>query len=344
MIPRAGLLTREQFREQVFRRDENACVVPGCQELAADAHHLIERRLWTAPGEQEGYFIDNGASLCEYHHRFGAETCVLQPQVLRMWAGIINVVLPCGWDPSKSYDKWGTVLDPPTRTRIKYPSTPYLPMSPGFEENDINLPDLKPFLNVPLFMTIKLDGSNVQCTREHVAARNGNVADHPSFDMLKAEHARFRWSIPEGVQVFGEWLYAKHSIHYTGPLALQNRFQVFGVYYQDRRMFGSWQDVEEMAKTLGYPTTPVILRGTWSEEWELRQALEAAAVQVIAQGHEGLVVRVAHPFPYANFEGYETTNGKTTWRVSAIGKYVRADHVQTDAHWSRSLIIKNEIS
>src|SRR3989344_1081701 len=87
------LLSRETFRENVFRRDNYRCVVPKCSETVEkgyvgtkfSAHHVIERRLWTNPLEKEGYIKSNGTSLCETHHQFGAETCVLQPQVLRKW-------------------------------------------------------------------------------------------------------------------------------------------------------------------------------------------------------------------------------------------------------------------
>ena len=60
---------REQFRNAVFRRDNYKCVVPDCNHEAKDAHHLIERKLWIREKEKEGYIIDNGVSVCEYHHK-----------------------------------------------------------------------------------------------------------------------------------------------------------------------------------------------------------------------------------------------------------------------------------
>lgn len=58
----AKLLRRDEFREAVFGRDVGACVV--CGAPGQDAHHLVERRLFTGPGEAGGYFVDNGATLC----------------------------------------------------------------------------------------------------------------------------------------------------------------------------------------------------------------------------------------------------------------------------------------
>jgi hypothetical protein len=52
------LLTRDNFRNSVFERDKHLCVI--CKEPAVDAHHILERRLFP----DEGYYIDNGASLC----------------------------------------------------------------------------------------------------------------------------------------------------------------------------------------------------------------------------------------------------------------------------------------
>ena len=44
----ATLLTRDEFREGVFARDHNNCVI--CGEPAADAHHIVERRLFSDGG------------------------------------------------------------------------------------------------------------------------------------------------------------------------------------------------------------------------------------------------------------------------------------------------------
>lgn len=94
------LLTRQEFNEQVFARDNHKCVV--CGEPAVDAHHLIERKLW----DDGGYYLDNGASLCEEHH-WEAEITNISPTQLRLAAGIENILLPPGFDESFDYDKWG---------------------------------------------------------------------------------------------------------------------------------------------------------------------------------------------------------------------------------------------
>ena len=58
------LLTREEFKKQVFAKTNGKCCVPGCDCDAVDAHHIIDRKLW----KDGGYYLTNGAALCEKHH------------------------------------------------------------------------------------------------------------------------------------------------------------------------------------------------------------------------------------------------------------------------------------
>ncbi len=49
-----GLLTRDNFREAVFKRDKNLCLV--CNKQAKDAHHILERKLWEDGGYSASAF------------------------------------------------------------------------------------------------------------------------------------------------------------------------------------------------------------------------------------------------------------------------------------------------
>src|SRR4051812_25718524 len=92
-----NLLTRNDFRHQVFERDGYKCVI--CGELGLvdengisntlDAHHIIERRLW----KDGGYYVDNGATLCNKHH-IEAEKTILSCDDIRDKTGIKTVVIP----------------------------------------------------------------------------------------------------------------------------------------------------------------------------------------------------------------------------------------------------------
>ena len=85
---KTDLLLRDEFREGVFARDGYKCVF--CKKTAEqtpegklDAHHIIERRLWN----DGGYYLDNGATVCEEHHLLCEQT-VYSVEDVREAAGI----------------------------------------------------------------------------------------------------------------------------------------------------------------------------------------------------------------------------------------------------------------
>jgi hypothetical protein len=60
----SNLLTREEFKKQVFSKTNGKCCVPNCNCDAVDAHHIMDRKLFT----NGGYYLANGAALCAKHH------------------------------------------------------------------------------------------------------------------------------------------------------------------------------------------------------------------------------------------------------------------------------------
>lgn len=102
-VPASGLLTREEFSKQVLLRSGGRCVF--CGALAVDAHHILDRKLFT----DGGYYLDNGAAVCEAHH-WDCETTRLSVEETRKAAGIVRTCLPPQWSPTTRYDKWGNVL------------------------------------------------------------------------------------------------------------------------------------------------------------------------------------------------------------------------------------------
>jgi len=94
------LLTREEFDRQVKARSRGRCVC--CSLPAVDAHHILERKLWP----DGGYYLLNGAAVCEVHH-WRAETTLLSVEDVRAAAGIQEILLPPRFEPTARYDKWG---------------------------------------------------------------------------------------------------------------------------------------------------------------------------------------------------------------------------------------------
>lgn len=173
------LLTRDDFRNAVFERDKHLCVV--CGEPAVDAHHIMERRLF----KDGGYYLNNGASLCEKHH-LEAEMTKLSCDELRERIGIDEIIIPDHLYSDQKYDKWGNqILKNGTRLKgelfndesvqkilkagnvlgdfvdiVKYPRTFHLPWSPGVTRDDRIMPDYTIFEGQHVMICEKRDGEN----------------------------------------------------------------------------------------------------------------------------------------------------------------------------------------
>lgn len=104
------LLTRSEFREAVFKRDNYKCVFCGkgpVHGVKIDAHHIMDRKLF----DDGGYYLDNGATLCDlpaFGHHYAAELSLLSVEDIRTAAKIKTICLPTGFDPTVKYDKWAT--------------------------------------------------------------------------------------------------------------------------------------------------------------------------------------------------------------------------------------------
>lgn len=103
MKNKTKLLSRKEFSENVLRRDKETCVF--CNEPATSAHHILERKLFN----DGGYYLDNGASVCDKHH-WDCEKTDISVEDVRKACKISNVVIPNHFDMSKSYDKWGNIV------------------------------------------------------------------------------------------------------------------------------------------------------------------------------------------------------------------------------------------
>lgn len=190
--------------------------------------------------------------------------------------------------------------------------------------------DLGSFKDRYLIVTEKLDGSNVCLQADGCFARSHvEPPRHPSFDMFKAFHASVKHLIKPGFQIFGEWLYAKHSIRYTG---LPNYFMVFGVHNMAKHTWESWTSVDWWAQRLGVPTVPVLHETTPTTDLEavIRKFAAQKSSKYGGSEREGFVVRWADSFADEEFE-------------TAVAKWVRKDHVQTPDHWKNQMVTRNRL-
>lgn len=346
------LLTRDQFRTGVFTRDGHQCVVREhevrCQNAAVDAHHILERRLFI----DGGYYLENGASVCERHH-IECEQTLISCEDLRLWCGIAALALPEHMYRDQAYDKWANPILPNGQrmrgelfadasvqkilapvlhlftNRVKYPRTYHLPWSPGVGKDDRTMADANAcFSGRDVVVTAKMDGENCTLYRDGLHARSLEYDPHPSRNWVKALHARIAHEIPENWRICGENLYAKHSIHYK---RLSAQFQAFSIWDGLRCL--AWDETVAYADVLGLHTVPKLWRGIWDSHTPRR--LQVMGEKLTAEGLdgdecEGYVIRLADEFAYGAF------------RQSAA-KYVRAGHVTSHGHWMRQQVVPNEI-
>jgi hypothetical protein len=337
-----ALLSRADFAKGVFDRDGGACVVCGARGATTplSAHHILERRLW----ENGGYFLDNGATLCDTRCHLEAEQTLLTPEFLRERAGITRVLLPEDLEEGERYDKWGNpVLPNGTRMRgplfweepvqkvlaqagvldlflpySKYPRTPHLPWSPGVGTGDRVLKSVEHFVGKRVVVTLKMDGENAIIYRDYYHARSLDSRHHPSRDWLKAFAAQWQYEIPANWSFRGENLYARHSIFYPN---LKSYFYLFSIW-NERNVRLAWSEIEEWAGLLGLTLVPVLYDGIWDEE--LIRGLHAPEYEGAPM--EGYVVSLHESFPLSHF-------GRS------VAKFVREGHVQTDKHWMHQTVV-----
>lgn len=131
------------------------------------------------------------------------------------------------------------------------------------------------------------------------------------------------------LEIFGENLYAIHSIEYKD---LDEHFFVFGIRYLD--VWLSWEEVEFYAAFFGLPTVPVVME----EEPESALSFESNVLGMIK---ESSAFDSVDNFTkeICTMEGIVSKN-KNEFSVEDakenIFKYVRKDHVKTDEHWTRN--------
>ncbi len=213
----------------------------------------------------------------------------------------------------------------------KYGRTFHYPFSPGTTSDDRihhhYWEDVQAIGS--LIHTEKLDGENTCLNQYGVFARSHAAPTrHPWAGYLKERWESIKNDLGE-LEIFGENLYAIHSIEYR---QLEQHFFVFAVRYREQWL--SWEEVAFYAALLDFPTVPlldqveILDRESFekntialTQQESTFQSVDAASGQHCSM--EGIVSRNPASFAVADFKQH-------------VFKYVRKDHVQTDEHWTRS--------
>ena len=338
------LLTRDNFREGVFKRDNYQCVI--CKEPAKDAHHIIEHRLFT----DGGYYINNGASLCETHH-IEAEMTTLSCEEIREKCKIEFIVLPEHFYSDMNYDKWGNVILPNGnrlkgelfddisvqkilekgkvldlfQPYIKYPRTYHLPES-KMGKDDRQLEDDSLLIGKEVVVTIKLDGENTSAYPDYVHARSIDGTSHESRSWVRGFlFQNVCWQLSPGMRICGENLYAKHSIEYD---ELKSYFYLFSVWNEMTCL--SWDETLEYATLLNLEVVPQMYRGIYDKE----KIFKEYNTNWKGPKTEGFVLRLADSFLYKDFR-------------KSVAKFVEPSFRQVvnsaHGHWISQKITPNKL-
>ncbi len=204
-----------------------------------------------------------------------------------------------------------------------------------------------------LVLTEKLDGQNNCFNKYGVFARSHAAPSIHPWD----KPLRERWELIKNelknLEIFGENMYAIHSIAYH---KLESFFYVFAVREGDQWL--SWEEVKFYAQMLDFPTVPewkisIPLKDLFDEakgeneilaQW-LEQNLGISwqeSVDTSGQlgGYDPLTGKpCSEGFVIRNKNAFETNEGPIPVAENEFNnlfKIVRQAHVKTDVHWTKN--------
>jgi hypothetical protein len=349
------LLSRDTFRAATLARDGHRCVMCGRTAddgVRLDAHHIVERRLFRAPHEAGGYFLDNGATLCDdgtmssCHLR--AEATLISCEEIRRAAGIARVVLPEHLYADQRYTKWGDpLLDDGRRMRgelfwdesvqkvlaqggvlhlytkyVRYPRTYHLPFSPkvlvGDTGDDRVMRSTEALVGKRVIVTVKMDGSQATAYDDYLHGRTVDFKSNVTWHWLQNFHRKFAHEIPAGYRLNLEnlWGGVTQDIEYRHlPL-----YVMAFMMWDERNYCLSWDEslewfglLGEVLRDAGVPQGLPHVPVLYDGMWDEDLIHGLHRPTYGGDPMEGFVVRRADRFHYADFR-YN------------VGKYVRAEH------------------
>jgi len=203
----------------------------------------------------------------------------------------------------------------------KYKKTYHLDFSESITSDDKILKSVDHFLGKRIIVTEKMDGECTSVYTNYYHARSLESANHPSQNLIKGYWAERQYLIPEGWRVCGENLYAQHSIIYDN---LDAYFYCFNTW-NDKNECLSYDETLEWCELLNIVHVPVLYDGIF--DYDL---VKKIYLDLNKDLHEGIVIRLADSFHYKDFS-------------KSLAKAVRKNHVTTDEHWSKQVIIPNKL-
>lgn len=201
----------------------------------------------------------------------------------------------------------------------KYPRTGHFDYSEGATSDDKIQHDLSALEGKEVVMSEKRDGENTTFMTEDYYARSLDSNNHPSRNYVKGLWGQIRHEIPLNWRICGENLYALHSIPYND---LTSYFECFSIW-NERNICLGIDETLEWCELLNIVHVPILYRGIFDYNFFKNYKVDEGK-------QEGYVIRLANEFSYDDFS-------------KSVVKYVRKNHVQTDVHWTRSMIVPNKL-
>lgn len=228
---------------------------------------------------------------------------------------------------------------------VKYPRTPHLFGSKGTDD-DKHLGEAESIefiADESLIVEEKIDGTNVgihftpagqmvlQC-RGHLITQGM----HPQYDLFKQWTAVKRGVIEERLEnryiLFGEWLYARHAVHYR---QLAHYFFEFDIYDKDQGIFLNLEQRQALIDGAGIETVPVLHQGEIGRE-ELQKLIGPSRFH--SEFENPLTKRTDNLMEglYLRTEGAGSVTGRA--------KFVRPEFVEKvkqSIHWQHQAMVPN---
>jgi hypothetical protein len=197
--------------------------------------------------------------------------------------------------------------------------------------------------NDSILVEEKIDGTNVGIHftpgSEMVLQCRGHLITegmHPQYDLFKQWATVKRAVLEEMLQsdfiLFGEWMYARHSIHYRG---LPHYFFEFDIFDNVNQVFLSLERRLALLKGTGIQTVPVVHKGAIKKE----QLVELIGPSWFESQFENPITHRTDDL----MEGlYLRTEAEGV--VTGRAKFVRSEFVEKikqSTHWQQQVMVPN---
>src|SRR5262245_42277603 len=228
---------------------------------------------------------------------------------------------------------------------VKYPRTPHLLGSRGTtDDKHLNERESLDFIAHPsLIVEEKLDGTNVGI---HFTSAGRMVLQCRGHEITTGMHAQYdlfkQWTmgkrpvleamLEDRLLLFGEWLYARHSLHYR---RLPHYFFEFDIYDKQRQVYLDLAALHELLEGTGIHTVPVVHRGPATGD-QLRTIIGPSRFDSVFKNPlTGLIDNLMEGL-YLRIEA----DGRVTGRA----KFVRpefVERVRQSEHWQHQAVVPN---